>query len=362
MRRHRLVERVAPDALLDVAGELCGLHAQVASAAELTAWTRIDGLEQGAVEAALWEREELVKTWAQRGTLHLLPTRDVPVWHAAMSTYAHFLKGAWVRSFGFASADEVEELIAAIGAVLQEQGPLTREELAIAVAERTGDDSYRERLREGFGAALKPAAFRGLLAFAPNSGQNVRFRTPPETKQRPSQDDGVAEATRRYLAAYGPARREDLSRWWGSPALSPAQAQKRIEALGDEVTQVDVEGAKAYVLTSDVEELHHAEPPEAARLLPMFDQYVVGSNRGVEQLLPQRRKDAVFRQAGWISPTVVVDGAIAGVWSHERKGPDLVVEVEPFARLPKWASAQLEHEAERLAAFLGGQLTLRGTS
>jgi len=32
---------------------------------------------------------------------------------------------------------------------------------------------------------------------------------------------------------------------------------------------------------------------------------------------------------------LLVDGRIAGVWSHERAGDRLVVEIEPFARLPR---------------------------
>ena len=354
MRRHGLVERGAPDTLLDVTARLCGLHAQVLSSAELTAWARIDDLPPTAVRDALWDHGHLVKTWAMRGTLHLLPGGELPLWHAALSSYEHFLKPAWVRAFGFTSPEEVEDLIAAVAGALDGK-TLTREELAAALPE------HAEKLRESWGSALKPAAFRGLLAFAPSEGQTVRFTRPPQG-ERPSREEALRTITRRYLAAYGPARREDLSRWWGTHALSAAKAQRRIEELGDEVVPVDVDGERCWALAEDRDGLRDAEPPRAARLLPLFDQYVVSSNRGVEALLPQAEKARVFRQAGWISPVVLVDGAIAGVWRHERKGARLDVEVEPFGRLPRWAVAQVEAEAERLAAHLGGALTLRGTS
>lgn len=355
MRRQGLVERAAPGALVDVARRLCGLHAQVLSSAELTAWARIDGLARDAVQAALWDNGELVKTWAMRGTLHLLPADELALWHAAFSTYDHFLKGSWLRNFGFASAGEVERLIELIGEALEGRR-LTREELASAVAELTGDERMSEHLRESWGATFKPAAFRGRLVFASSVGQNVRFTRPAEC-ERPPVDEAVAEVTRRYLAAYGPARRDDLARWWGGgTALSAAKAQKRFEALGDEVAEVRVGGERCWVLASDVDELVTAEPPHAARLLPLFDQYVVSSNRGVEALLPQAHRDAVFRQAGWISPVILVDGAIAGVWRHERKGAALAVELSPFAPLPAWAIEQIRADADRLAGFLGGSL------
>jgi Winged helix DNA-binding domain len=350
MRRHGLVEREAAgaDALVGVASRLCGLHAQVMSSAELTAWARIDGLQNGDVASALWDHGRLVKTWAMRGTLHLLPGDELPLWHAAFSMYEHFLKGAWVRAFGFSSADEVEALIAEIGEALDGRA-LTREELAEALPH------HGDKLRESWGSALKPAAFRGLLAFAPSEGQAVRFTRPPGGAGPPV-DEAVAEITRRYLAAYGPARRQDLSRWWGTHALSAAKAQKRFEALGDEVAEVEVDGERCWVLAADLEAILGAEPPRAARLLPLFDQYVVSSNRAVDALLPEAERARVFRQAGWISPVILVDGAIAGVWRHERKGARLVVELEPFGPLPAWARKQVEADAERLAAFVGGSL------
>lgn len=57
--------------------------------------------------------------------------------------------------------------------------------------------------------------------------------------------DALAEVTRRYLAAYAPALREDPARWWGGNALSAAKAQTRFEALGDEAVEVRASAASA---------------------------------------------------------------------------------------------------------------------
>jgi hypothetical protein len=55
---------------------------------------------------------------------------------------------------------------------------------------------------------------------------------------------------------------------------------------------------------------------------------------------------------------LLVDGRIAGVWSHELNGDRLAVAVEPFGRAGKDVRTGAETEAERLAAFLGGKLSL----
>ena len=70
--RHHLVERAPAKAMLEVVADVAGLHAQVMSSAELTLSSRVDDLGPEAVRHALWEERSLVKTWAMRGTPHLL--------------------------------------------------------------------------------------------------------------------------------------------------------------------------------------------------------------------------------------------------------------------------------------------------
>ncbi len=83
-RRHHLHQRAPAGSTLAIASRLCGLHAQVLSAAELCVWARVEGLRPGDVRRALWEERTLVKTWAMRGTLHLLPAAELPMWYDGM--------------------------------------------------------------------------------------------------------------------------------------------------------------------------------------------------------------------------------------------------------------------------------------
>jgi enamine deaminase RidA (YjgF/YER057c/UK114 family) len=78
-----------------------------------------------------------------------------------------------------------------------------------------------------------------------------------------------------------------------------------------------------------------------------------------EAVLPGALKGYVYRPQGWLSPVVLVDGRMEGVWRHERRGDRLSVEIEPFAHQPDWVR-RAEEEAERLARFVGGELELSG--
>jgi hypothetical protein len=356
LTRQHLGRRATRGEALGVVSQICGLHAQVMSSAELTLWARVEDLEAAVVPKALWEERSLVKTWAMRGTLHLLPAAELPIWVGAQGVLKpRYHAPSWLRHFGL-TREEAEALIAAIPEALADR-MLTREELAQEVGLIVGSEELGGKLRHSWGALLKPAAFRGHLLFAPSVGQNVRFARPDRwlAEWQLVETEGAArEVTRRYLAAYGPATREEFARWFGM--TSPAQAGRLIEGLGEEVVSIEIEGSRAWMLAEHLPDVGVAEPSGVVRLLPAFDHYVVAAPRDREAVLPEALKSRVYRPQGWLSPVLLVDGRMEGLWRHERKRNQLIVEVEPFAEQPGWVRRGAEEEAERLARFLGGEL------
>lgn len=349
LARQHLVERLPAERMPDVVRDVCGVHAQVPSSAELQVWARADDARPEDVREALWTRRSLVRTWSMRGTLHLLTAEDLPLYVAALRTHDRWWKGAWLRMIGF-SSDELRAILDAIRASLGAT-PLTREQLADKVAERVGPRA-RERMLSGWAEMLKPAAFQGSLISGPPRGQSVTFVRPDRwlgSWTEPGSEEAWREIVRRYLRAYGPATREEFARWWG---MQPAPAGRILEASADALAEVDVDGHRAWALAEDVAGLRAAAQRPPVRLLAGFDVYVAGT-RPRESLVDKRFEDRVFRKAGWISPVVLADGVVAGVWGHERTGGRVQVTVEPFRRLGAAHKRQIGEEADRLGSFLG---------
>jgi len=69
-----------------VVSDVCGVQAQVLSAAALSLWARVNNTTIQDVEDALWKHWTLVKTWAMRGTLHLLSSEGLSTYIAALRT------------------------------------------------------------------------------------------------------------------------------------------------------------------------------------------------------------------------------------------------------------------------------------
>jgi len=362
LHRQHLDGRARKGNLLAVASRLCGLHAQVLSCAELTAWARIENLDRAEVQQALWEERTLVKTWAMRGTLHLLPSSELPVWHAALGTSRRYLRpNLWEKYFGI-TLDQLDRLSAAIGEALSNR-VLTREELVREVTILTGRKCGSKLGESSWGTILKPAAFSGWLCFGPSQGQRVRFTHPDtwlegvKSSSRPlDPQTATAAITRRFLSAYGPATYRDLARWWGGGGI--ATARKWISDLGDEVCPVDLRGSSAWMLAADARKVREVPQARSVRLLPGFDQYVVTASCHADQLLPGDLRSRVYRPQGWISPVLLVNGFMRGTWRHELKGSRIEVTVEPFVDVPTRVRRAANHEAERLADYLGGALNV----
>src|SRR5262249_5081626 len=160
------------------------------------------------------------------------------------------------------------------------------------------------------------AAFTGRLCFAPSLGQRVRFTRPdtwlaaaasaPPNDMKVDPNQAPAAVARRFLEAYGPATYHDLARWWNGGGVSTAR--QWIGMLGEEVSAVEVEGVQSWMLAAHAEEARDLPGLRSVRLLPAFDQYVVGASWHAGHLLPAGLRGRVYRPQGWISPVLLVNG------------------------------------------------------
>ena len=316
------------------------------SAAELQLATRSRARVED-VRTALWTDRTLVKTWLVRGTLHLIPATDLPLYSAAMRnltwTPAWF---KWLRM----NERELDSLIAAMGETLSEK-PMTKEELTARVG-RGRPAHVREAISGSWGSLLKPAARRGLLAFGPSRGTKVTLVNPRHWLRGWKDidtDDATVELARRYLRAYGPATKKDFFRWFGYLRRGRSDPWP---TLAQELADVDVEGTRLQILAQDARALARTAPPRSVQLLPPFDPYLMGHSSR-DHLFDKVHRWKVSRVAGWISAVVLVDGRVEGTWTHVRSGDALVVNVAPFAPLSAGTRREVGARAQGLATALG---------
>ena len=278
-------------AVAEVAAAVSGVHAQVLSAAEVSAALRVEGATRDDVRRALWEDRTLVKTFGPRGTVHLLPAADLGRWMAALGALP------WRSAFPDGvrlTDDETRTVVAAIGEALRGRD-LTVDELTEAIGDLAGAWAAEpvmpafQTLWPRWRQVTDRAAYAGVLCYGPDRARKVTYARPPDADPV-EPDAAVAWAIEQYLRSYGPATPASFAPWFGS---TPAWAAERM-AAHPTLVRVELDGEQAYDLPGAA---YDGPPAEGVRLLPYFDAYVVGS-RPRHLLFPGRARERALVPSG----------------------------------------------------------------
>jgi len=326
LARQLLLER-AKTPLPRALERIGGIQAQYAPSMYIGLWTRLGGLERGRLTRAL-ERRSVVQGSMMRATIHLVSKRDY--WPFVVGI-RRGLREWWLRTHG---RDLDAKTIAANDRKVRralEGRTLTRAEL------------------EGLlGTRLGVAGLFVDLVRVPPSGTWERRRADlyalaedwvgPESA---SPEEGAEHLVRRYLQGFGPARPAEIADWASLSVTTVKRALERmtlrrfLDEQGKEL--VDLPGLP----------LPDADTLAPVRLLPVWDATLLVHARRT-QILPERHRSRIFNVRNPQSlNTFLVDGQVAGAWRYEQGR----VRTEPFGRLSKSVRAELDNEAERLAAF-----------
>ena len=318
LRRRRL----SPAAVLE---HLVGMQAQSPQAPYVGIWTRTTSFVRAALEREL-ASGAVVRATAMRQTLHLVTRRDYGLFRAAMSETNYPWESAGAK-----------QLAVPLRAFASPR-PVTTEE-ALAYLERehglTGIEA-RRGWRYGRLAAHVVHHHETAL-WQPTMGRFVALDEPEEHDPT----EARAEMIRRYLAAFGPATRSDITAW---SKLHAAGIRRSLDTLElrrfrDEQGRglLDVPGAP----------LPDADVPAPVRFLPKWDNVLLAFQDRT-RVLPERHRKTVIKLNGDVAQTFLVDGVVAGLWRLENGR----VAAEPFEPLPRAVRQAVDEEAGRLETFL----------
>jgi hypothetical protein len=349
---YRPPSTAAPD-VAQIVHEAAGLQAQDAAAGMRAVGVRGPGLVVGDVEHARVVARTVVRTWAMRGTLHLVAATDL---RALLGLFGPvFLRGDARRRTQLGLDDATcTRAMRLIRDAIAGDGPRTRADLAGRLAADGIPTAGLAIVHLLYYAALSGLICQGL----DRDGEPAYvllddWVAPASAPPRPQALAGLA---RRYLAAYGPAGPADLAAWSGLPKPDVHTAWA---GIADEVLAVEAAGQPAWLLKDRAGWLD--EPPPAqpiVRLLPAFDTYLLGYRDRHLSVAPEYARH-IHPGGGILHPTLLVDGRAQGVWRSGRKRDRLEVVVAPFADLPAPVQARLEAAAVDLGRFLGQPADLR---
>jgi hypothetical protein len=307
-------------------------------------------IDRSDVETAIDPGRTVVRTWAMRGTLHLLAREDLN-WMVALLGPAFAAKGRR-RRLELGLTDELSHKgLAAIRKILSHSGPLTRGELVERLA---GYDVTLERKSQAPIHLIGLAALERIVCLGPDrhNGESTyvlleRWLDHQTVMER---EAALAELARRYLDRLRAGQPEGFRRLVGPPgrgetrlAISHRAARFRRGAPG--------RSGQAAASAAAVDREASESAPPVVRLLPAFDSYVLGyANR--DHLVRKEHQPEVYH-GGQTVPVVLVDGLAAGVWRYERHAKRLTIRVRAFDAFDTPIQQGIGEEAEDIGRFFG---------
>ncbi|PPK69491.1 winged helix DNA-binding domain-containing protein [Actinokineospora auranticolor] len=279
-----------------------GIQAQDIRAARLAVRVRTEGLVRSDVDDAC-AAGSVVRTWAMRGTLHMLAAADAG-WVVSLlgPRFAHGYRGRRLQL-------GIDDALAAHGAEIVAaacSAPRSRPELVDALA--------------AAGVVLDPKsqAPHHMVTYAAMTGR-IR-RGPDRSDTEPTyvafdpgapldEADALARLAQRYLEGFAPATAEDFATWAGLPL---GKARSAFRGLAQPPQSPD--------------------PGPTTRLLGHFDTYLLGY-RTRDGIVPPELSKRVQAGGGMIMPTVLVDGRVVATWQRTSAGVETSPRVNVDAEL-----------------------------
>jgi Winged helix DNA-binding domain len=326
LARQLLLERVRLP-VPRVLERIAGIQDQYAPNAYIRLWSCLDGFRREDLTRAL-ERRSVVQATLMRQTIHVVSRRDF--WPFAVAVRAPhrewMLRVRRPRPVERDLERTADDLRAALVS-----GPRRHDEL---------DELTKRRWRDA-GPWLE-------LVRVPPSGtweqRRAHLFQAAETwvgEEDVTEPEALDHLVRRYLAAFGPASRDDIARWAGvkprdvAPALCRLTLRRFRSEDGREL--VDVPRAP----------LPDPATPAPVRFLPTWDAVLLVHARRTG-ILPERHRERIFPTSMPQSTgTFLVDGVVAGTWRYDGER----VVWEAFGRLDRATAREVAEEAQSLTAF-----------
>jgi hypothetical protein len=310
--QQQLLDPVGTESVAGVVRRLGAVPAQVDAAAELAVGARRLRSRSGEVARALAEGQ-IIKTFAFRGATHLLTPEDGGAYLALRAASRMWELPSWQSFYGLTPVDW-PRLRQAVREALAD-GPMTRDELGAAVTARPRFRHLGFAFADGAGTLLKPLAWQGDMSFGPPRDGRATFQRldrNPRWAGLPDLDEAGMRAVEAYFRAYGPATPDHVHYWLGNGlGAGRKRIQSWIAGFGDRLAALDIDGESTYILREDLEDLAATPATTAVRLLPGYDQWVLGPGTADAHVVPPATRTVVSRGAN----IVIVGGIVAGTWS-----------------------------------------------
>lgn len=335
----------------DVVTQLGAVQAQDYAGAKWALGQRVPDVTDAAIDG-LFNEGKILRTHLLRPTWHFVSPADI-LWILELSRpRVHMANASMYRTLELDPAIRTKSY-RVLEKALQGRQYLTRAELGSAL-EKAGINA--EGLRLGY--FMMSAELDGIICSGPRKGKQFTYallgERAPQSKSLP-RDEALAELTRRYFTARGPASLPDFT-WWSG--LTMADAKNGIEMVGSQLASEVISG-QVYWL-AEIEQPAREKGPNAC-LLPNYDEYIIGFKDRSAIGEVAKRVGIKGDDPSFLAHIIIIDGQVVGGWKRTLKKNKVLVTTNLITSLSKSEHRALLEAASRYGQFLGLPVELENT-
>ena len=286
---------LAPTDTQTAVKDLCGVQAQFLSHA-------LHGLSIRCTEV---NTDGLIKSWTNRGTMHLFSVDDLPLFLHKGRT--HFLRPVdTLESDAYISADRksyfADLIVDAVAQGIDERDALK------AVCVKAGmTESESQSLFDPWGGTIRALCETGRLCHKVQEKKAYQLCPALEPME-----EGPAriELARRYFTHFGPSTIKDAAYFFGT---TQTKVKSWLEQVPVAETMLD--GKSYFCIDNGLP----AEELAPCLFLAGFDQLMLGYEKTESLFLPKEHMRNIFNLSGIVRPAILVNGTVVGWWNLKNR-------------------------------------------
>ncbi len=347
LRKQHLTDDSKIENILQIADDLCGLHATDTLTPYLSLFARARNFSKKKLEKELYNNRSLARIKCMRNTLFLQTNPMIPICFKATRGKLEKWKNKFLDSRAI-SLKKYQEISSKILELLKDKELPTSEIKKILNTKANISQIINLMCYQGSLVRSRP-----IKSWKDRRSNYAIFNDlfPDINLEQFSKDEAISQLVLRYLDSYGPVTVNDIVWWTG---LTKIEVTNALNAINEGIKEINITelSGNYLMLSKNIKSLEKTKikDEKVIKLLPLLDPYPMGYKER-ERYLNPKYSEYAFDRSGNITSTIFLDSKAIGIWDATEKSEPLV-KIFLFEPVEDSILEKINSEAENIGKFI----------